>query len=279
MAFRSRDLSRFKKLYSYSPQPPVNVTLSVLEQNYVVDAARFRKTYLSSRVATTLANIVQPASGEWSPSNAGNALKLWLRADTGITIATGVGTWEDASGYSRVFSQATGVQQPALTSADPDYNNQPVLLFTGTETLPSTTFGSSITGTRTLMFVCDAQSSTGVLSSLFDTYLLWSTGGNVAEWYSPNTVTALSSISSPSAILVVDDGINTVIYVDDFVTPSASVIGTIPNMTIDMVVGGGTYGGVPSQQGRTAEIAIWAGALTEEERIKARAYVAERYGI
>ncbi len=43
---------------------------------------------------------------------------LWLRADKGTTIATGVSAWADQSGTSGgcTFSQATGSKQPALSA-------------------------------------------------------------------------------------------------------------------------------------------------------------------
>ena len=56
-----------------------------------------------------------------------NALQLWLRADLGTTIATGVSQWNDQSQIgdsNRNVVQATGGQQPTLNSSDATYNNR-----------------------------------------------------------------------------------------------------------------------------------------------------------
>lgn len=60
----------------------------------------------------------------------GSAIKQWVRADQGITTATGVTNWADLSGNGNDFQQATGINQPAFEAAG--FNGRPSVLFDGT---------------------------------------------------------------------------------------------------------------------------------------------------
>ncbi len=53
---------------------------------------------------------------------------LWLRADTGLVFSSSniVSTWQDQSGNSHSYVQATGVNQPNYLTAVK--NNQPVII-------------------------------------------------------------------------------------------------------------------------------------------------------
>lgn len=54
---------------------------------------------------------------------------LWLRADIGTTIATGVSQWNDQSGNGNNFSQATGSAQPTVAASVSALNGAPALQF------------------------------------------------------------------------------------------------------------------------------------------------------
>jgi hypothetical protein len=47
----------------------------------------------------------------------GSSVELWLRADLGVTIGTGVSAWADQSGKGRHCTQATGSRQPTVVSS------------------------------------------------------------------------------------------------------------------------------------------------------------------
>jgi hypothetical protein len=47
----------------------------------------------------------------------GSSVELWLRADLGVTIGTGVSAWADQSGKGRHCTQAAGSQQPSVVSS------------------------------------------------------------------------------------------------------------------------------------------------------------------
>ncbi len=57
----------------------------------------------------------------------GSSLALWLRADSGITIGTGVSAWADLSGNARHALQATGGNQPAYSASG--LNGKPAVVF------------------------------------------------------------------------------------------------------------------------------------------------------
>jgi hypothetical protein len=57
---------------------------------------------------------------------------LWLRADLGTSISTGVSAWADQSGVgdaNRNYEQSTGSAQPTLNAHDAAYNGQATLSF------------------------------------------------------------------------------------------------------------------------------------------------------
>lgn len=68
----------------------------------------------------------------WSATDGAANCEIWLRADTGITIDTGVGTWVPivgASDAARTLEQTTGSKQPTLNATDAAYGNKPTLSF------------------------------------------------------------------------------------------------------------------------------------------------------
>lgn len=65
-------------------------------------------------------------TNSWSPSDLGAGLALWLRADLGLTMGTGISQWADQSGNGRNYSQAIGSQQPTPNTA---INGQATLEF------------------------------------------------------------------------------------------------------------------------------------------------------
>jgi hypothetical protein len=57
---------------------------------------------------------------------------LWLRADKGVTIATGVSTWKDQSGAGNDYTQGTGGNQPGFSATGNARGTGPALTFNGT---------------------------------------------------------------------------------------------------------------------------------------------------
>ncbi len=77
-----------------------------------------------------------------------SGLKLWLKGDAGITIATGVSNWADQSGNGNNATQGAGAFQPAFIASESALNNRPVLSFDGTnDRMSGTPFPISLDST------------------------------------------------------------------------------------------------------------------------------------
>lgn len=73
------------------------------------------------------------APAAWTPANISSVTKyFWLRADLGVTVATGVSAWADQYGLNNA-TQATGAAQPTLSASDAAFNNQASITFDGTD--------------------------------------------------------------------------------------------------------------------------------------------------
>ncbi len=102
----------------------------------VTSAPAGAHTRLAAGFAHLLALKSAPSSG---PPTAG--LKVWLRADAGVTSSAGkVSAWADQSGNGNHVSMATASRQPALVSSA--LNAKPVLRFSGAQSLAFAAFPS-----------------------------------------------------------------------------------------------------------------------------------------
>jgi hypothetical protein len=81
-----------------------------------------------------------------TPQTILGGLAWWLRADKGITIATGVSQWNDLSGNGVNFTQATAANQPTFVSNA--INGCPAVRGDGVNDLLSATFPRSAPGTQ-----------------------------------------------------------------------------------------------------------------------------------
>lgn len=68
--------------------------------------------------------IAAASTAPWTPANITSVGKyFWLRADLGVTIATGVSLWADQYGLNNA-TRAASSGQPAHNASDPLFNNQ-----------------------------------------------------------------------------------------------------------------------------------------------------------
>lgn len=86
----------------------------------------------------------------------GSTLKLWLRADLGVTIATGVSSWKDQSGNGNDVTQITGSKQPSLVTGV--INGHPIARFAAasTQILSCASFSGIGAGTNPCIFTVAA---------------------------------------------------------------------------------------------------------------------------
>lgn len=94
---------------------------------FAYDRSRNRR----SRNAGTPATVAAPVTPLTIFGQA--AMPIWLRADLGITIGTGVAAWADQSGNGNNFANGTGASQFALTANDATLNNQATVLADGVD--------------------------------------------------------------------------------------------------------------------------------------------------
>jgi hypothetical protein len=75
------------------------------------------------RIPESVANVSAPAT----PLTIITSVPVlqWIRADLGITLATGVSAWADQSGNGHHFTQGTGSSQPLYNASDFTLNGRP----------------------------------------------------------------------------------------------------------------------------------------------------------
>ena len=86
-------------------------------------------------------------------------MALWLKADAGVTIATGVSRWADQSGNGNDVTQSTGSNQPAFNSNS--INGLPGITFAASKALTRTTSPLTSGQDRTVVMVCKPASNGG----------------------------------------------------------------------------------------------------------------------
>src|SRR5580692_5588369 len=84
---------------------------------------------------------------------------LWLRADLGISIATGVSQWLDQSGCGNHVTQASGPNQPSLLSSWS--NGKPAVRSTASQWLASAAFTAPAFGTTATILVAGQCNGAG----------------------------------------------------------------------------------------------------------------------
>lgn len=70
--------------------------------------------------------------GDWTVTDIGSTLRLWLDGFSAVDDGTGRAvTWTDLSGGSRSFTQATAGQRPAIVTSVSGLNDKPAVYFDG----------------------------------------------------------------------------------------------------------------------------------------------------
>jgi len=79
---------------------------------------------------------------------------LFLSADLGVTIGTGVSAWADQSGNGHDASQGTAASQPALVTGDVDFGGRNSILADGSNDFLDVTWNPPAPGTQPVWFFC-----------------------------------------------------------------------------------------------------------------------------
>jgi len=243
---------------------------------------------------TTLPCIIdglgQPSgySPVFSPPDIGG-LQIWLRADMGITIATGVSQWNDQSGIgdsNRNATQATGGAQPTLNTADVAYNNQPTLTFTGASSqyMQTGTWSHTASQPFTWIIVGNCNTGGGGQQAFIDGItvqecrVFTNANGTVLDLYAGVLLSATPvNVTVPSIMTGVFNGAASIIYLNNTqVAVSAGNASTQAPVGISI---GTEYNISSFLFGKVAEVIGYSGALTQSQLATIYTYLSNRYAI
>ncbi len=232
--------------------------------------------------------------------------RLWLKADTGITMDGGsrISAWADQSGQSNHATQATGALQPLYVADDAALNNHETVEFDQTRYM--TTPSIDLTGNPgfTIAFVArraasdpntfvglhrqasDAFSANGgncIYTYLSNQAIYWA-NCQVANWH--NTETGLFNPDTKHIVIArtqFSGGLasNASIRFDGI---EATIVqsGFLPVATALPIWIGGGYSdgaGVAMMSGAELERIIYAGRITDDECGDLETYLSDRSGI
>lgn len=211
-----------------------------------------------------------------------NGCVLWVRADQGIIMQTGVSEWKDLSGQgNHLFESLTG-NQPGYILADPAYNGQSTL----TSLFASNTAMSSLTTVvlpQPYTWFCvgendDSTHQGGFVGSTTAAGVVYqaSPSQEVAIYAGSTVFGGSTPVASKCCIAAVFNGTNSAAYVNASnapqVTGSAGSTGISSNLAIF-----GASGAPNTMTGKLAEAVLYQGALTQPQISFVFQYFAARY--
>ena len=221
-----------------------------------------------------------PASGLWTPATPSGSA-LWLRADLGVTLATGVAYWADQTGHQPPAAQSTGSMQPTVAAAA--INGKPALTFNaaGSQYLTVPTFtrpGGATAPGEAWIVVNDAVTSTAIWNA-------GASGGPDAYQYSAQIWDDTLSTSRYTVSPVVAYGTWTVYAVksstgswSSYQNGAAVVVEGTNTVGWPTTLSIGASGVTYPLTGSIAE--LWIGAqMSFADRAATKAYLTARYGI
>lgn len=212
----------------------------------------------------------------------GNSLELWLRADMGITIGTGVSAWADRSAKNdanRNVTQATDANQPTLNASDADFGGKPSVQSTSTQWLRSAgVWSASISQPFSVFFVGKIVVAGGVLfdGSATDSTLIYDPGA-FANWREFAGANLNGSVASSTAVvgLAVFNGASSSLYLNAQ-TPTNGNAGASNMGTGNTILNDGShvFGGA-----KAAEVCVISVVPSAAQVAALLSYGSSRYGI
>lgn len=226
--------------------------------------------------------------GTWTPTDFGTSLKLWLRADNGVSVQTGVSEWLDQSGNGHSFVQADMTMQPALNPSDVNFNGQPSVSFDGVNDWlqdASASITSNHDHTYWVMLkpaTADASNRALTDSSTGREGIWWSStplGGKITFFDGGNGRTFDTSTLgvAPLDLIYACDGSSNMarLYQSGFdrgtVANAGYAIGGIVS------IGASYLGGSWNFAGEIAELGVIDGVISPTDQMNLRTYLTNRY--
>lgn len=214
-------------------------------------------------------------TGTITPNQLPN-LALWLRADMGITIGTGVSAWADQSGNGNNFTQGTGSAQPTLNASDASFGGQASLSFAAANSQTLTATSVTISQPDTIYVI--GQFTTSSNAELIDgngtRQALANNSGANFVFYAGTLVTGSAADLNPHAFAAIYNGASSSMYVDT--SSAANASGNAGANNWGGLILGGTIGGF--LQGKIAEVVTYSAAHTSAQVAQLFKYFAGRYG-
>lgn len=212
-----------------------------------------------------------------------SGLYLWLRADMGITIATGVSVWADQSGNgdaNRNAAQGTGANQPTYNATDANFAGKPSLTFAANSKLITGTWSVAIAQPATVFVVGKQDSATPgryAMDSLSDPpqFALFGDGTNQSHQFA-GVDNVVASTSSPKVTVLEYNGASSKQYLSSLTAAITGDAGT--NGAAGLSIG--NYAGSLANGGWTlTEILVYNSILSASNRALVTKYLGSRYGI
>lgn len=235
------------------------------------------------------------------PGGIATGLELWLRADRGTLLSTGVNFWGDQSGKGRDASQPTTASQPTLTTNSA--NGQPGLTFDNSnDFLAGRIFYPVVSGTSLFrnnsltVLVVAKQNTTGSHGLWDDTTI----GGNTNTGHlllqsgAGSRALRLGSLTDRASYAF--SSTTTTCHIGVFEQPTKGLNGTYTQYegTTQKATEtpGGATGDIAIVQYRVGrlfqdtfpfdgdinEVAIWSIALNSDQRLAVSTYCNQKYG-
>jgi hypothetical protein len=207
-------------------------------------------------------------------------MKLWLRADQAITIATGVSRWGDISNNGFDVVQAVAGTQPAYSASDAGYNSQAVLTWpsVGSKILQNATI--ALSQPFTVLMVGENTGST--YSAWFETdvsgrvTLRQDGSGTQYELYAGSILDGGTAVHTKIAFAaIVGPSGNGGLYVNS--SASTVISGAIGSNSLSQFILPGTQTDSDGFQGKIAEVIAYNSALTQGQISQIFGYFSTRY--
>ena len=262
---------------------------------------RQRFSTLSLLVAMLLMIVVPPPLVQAAaPGNVSGNLQLWFKADAGVYTDTGctsaaadtndVACWQDQSSNNYTVKQATGANQPNLTSNG--INSNPAFTFNGSsDSLDTTAQLLPFLGTQTLFIVTAATNAVPVLVQEIDTNARnpeFRSDGNYIANYTTATFISLAGGGIQGGVPLINEvtrngstgGSDVSNFQNGALTGTASLANDLRSINYQLFrIGSSQNNGTNYLSGKLSEVIGYDTELSGTDRNKIQSYLALKYGI
>ncbi|WP_437735260.1 LamG-like jellyroll fold domain-containing protein [Sorangium sp. So ce1335] len=211
------------------------------------------------------------------------ALKLWLRANAGITQSAGkVSSWQDQSGNGNTATQTNAAAQPTLVSGA--LNGKPVIRFQGWHSL---FLAEQLEPTRFTIFIVGKNSKTAEVFSMIlgpgntspNNQIRWENGSQALFVGLGNDMPIITSTLGNTrvyhALSARYDGSTMTVYRDGELASSHDFTTTGPWILLQIGAWFSSY----YMHGDLAEILVYESALSEGARGAVDGYLRSKYAL